>query len=82
MQDRYRRIDKILLRRTAGPYIGSKRQLVYIETFTFRPTVEGGMVEVPPRPLSAISIFHGTTADVPVKSARRSASKSGQLAFV
>ena len=24
MQDRYRRIDKILLRRTAGPYIGVK----------------------------------------------------------
>jgi hypothetical protein len=23
MQDRYRRIDEILLRRTAGPYIGS-----------------------------------------------------------
>jgi hypothetical protein len=26
MQDRYRRIDEILLRRTAGPYIGSKTE--------------------------------------------------------
>ena len=27
MQDRYRRPDEILLRRTAGPYIGSKAGL-------------------------------------------------------
>jgi hypothetical protein len=26
MQDRYRRLDEILLRRTAGPYIGSKAE--------------------------------------------------------
>ena len=73
MQDRYRRIDKILLRRTAGPYIGSIASiLAHPSEVRFTPDSDQ-KADVSSCPLSADSVeklkndvtakFRGTHAE-------------------